>query len=140
MDRLPGLDGQKMGYSAGNAIYLNDSPGEVKEKVNTAVTDPARIRATDKGHPEICNIYRLHQYFNQSQLAEQCRLAKIGCVDCKKLLAQEINTALGPFRERRTILAAKPQHVIDVLAEGAQQARAIAKETFKEVKQRIGLI
>ncbi|MBA7675716.1 Tryptophan--tRNA ligase [subsurface metagenome] len=107
-----------------------------------AVTDPARRYRDDPGHPEICNIFRLQRYFNPFQLddiAVRCRSAKIGCVDCKMLLAKEINTTLKSFRERRAELAKKPQYVKDVLADGAKRARVMAKETIKEVKQKMGL-
>jgi len=139
-----GLDGtEKMSKQLGNDIELALSDEETVERVMTAVTDPARRYRNDPGHPEICNIYRLHQYFNPSEtdsIAEQCRTAKIGCVDCKMLLAQRINSALKPFRERRAALAAKPQHVTEVLTDGAQRAQVIAKETISEVKQRMGLV
>jgi tryptophanyl-tRNA synthetase len=139
-----GLGGkEKMSKQLSNDIEIALSPEETIERVMTAVTDPSRRYRRDPGHPEICNIYRLHQYFTASQLdslAEQCRSAQIGCVDCKMLLAQGINSTLQPFRERRAALAAKPQYVTDVLADGAQRAGVIAKKTIKEVKQRIGLI
>ncbi len=139
-----GLNGkEKMSKQLDNDIEIALSPEETAERVMTAVTDPARRYRNDPGHPEICNIYRLHQYFNPSQLdsiAEQCRSAKIGCVDCKMLLAQGINSALKPFREQRAALADKPQYVTDVLADGAQRAQLIARETIREVKQRMGLI
>ena len=139
-----GLDGkEKMSAQLGNDIEIALSPEETVERVMTAVTDPARRYRHDPGHPEICNIYRLHNYLNPSQIdsiAEQCRSAKIGCVDCKMLLAQGLNSALKPFRERRAALAAKPQYVADVLADGAQRAQVIARETIREVKQKMGLI
>jgi len=139
-----GLDGkEKMSKQVGNDIEIALSDEETVARVMTAVTDPARQYRDDPGHPEICNIYRLHQYFNPFELdsiGEQCRSAKIGCVDCKMLLAQEINSTLKPFRERRAALADKPRYIADVLADGAQRARAIAKETLKEVKQKMGLI
>ena len=139
-----GLDGKdKMSKQAGNHIEIALSPQETTERIMTAVTDPARRYRHDPGHPEICNVYRLHQYFDEADtenIAEKCRTAKIGCVDCKKLLAQRINTALEPFRERRTALAAKPQYINEVLADGAQRAQAIAKEVLKEVKQKMELI
>lgn len=139
-----GLDGkEKMSKQLGNDIELALSDEETIERVMTAVTDPARRYRNDPGHPEICNIYRLHQYFNPPEtdsIAEQCRIAKIGCVDCKMLLAQRVNSTLKPFRERRAALAADPQYVTEVLADGAQRAQAIAKETISEVKQRMGLV
>ena len=139
-----GLDGkEKMSKQLGNDIEIALSAEETIERVMMAVTDPARRYRSDPGHPEVCNIYRLHGYFNPSQLADiadQCRSAKIGCVDCKMLLAHKINSALQPFRERRAAFAAKPQYVKDVLADGAQRAQAIARKTLSEVKQKMGLI
>jgi len=141
---IVGLDGkEKMSKQLGNDIEIALSPEETVNRVMTAVTDPSRQYRKDPGHPEICNIYRLHKYFHPLQLddiAEQCRSAKIGCVDCKMLLAQEINATLKPFREQRAALATKPQYVTEVLADGAQRARIIARETLGEVKQRMGLI
>ena len=139
-----GLDGkEKMSKQLGNDIEIALSDGETIERVMMAVTDPARRYRSDPGHPEICNIYRLQRYFNPLQLndiAEQCRSAKIGCVDCKMLLAREINSTLKPFRERRATLAAKPRYITSVLADGAQRAQVMARETLKEVKLKMGLI
>ncbi|RLC63931.1 MAG: tryptophan--tRNA ligase [Chloroflexi bacterium] len=139
-----GLDGkEKMSKQLGNDIELALSDEETIERVMTAVTDPARRYRNDPGHPEICNIYKLQEYFNPlkaSDIAEECRTAKIGCVECKRLLAQEINFTLKPFRERRATLANKPKYIADVLADGAERARVIARETLREVKQKMGLI
>ena len=139
-----GLDGkEKMSKQLGNDIEIALSPQETIDRVMTAVTDPARRYRDDPGHPEICNIYSLHRYFNPFQLDDitsQCRSAKIGCVDCKMFLAQEINSSLEPFRERRAALATKPRYIADVLADGAQRAQVIARETIREVKQKMGLI
>jgi len=139
-----GLDGKdKMSKQVGNHIEIALSDEETVKRVMTAVTDPARQYRDDPGHPEVCNIYRLHGYFNPLQLndiSRQCRSAKIGCVDCKMLLAREVNATLKPFRERRASLASKPRYVNDVLADGAQRAQVIARETLKEVKLKMGLI
>ena len=139
-----GLDSKvKMSKQVGNDIKIALSDEETIARVMTAVTDPARRYRSDPGHPEICNIYRLHRYFNPLRLndiAEQCRSAKIGCVDCKMLLAQEINATLKPFREQRAALATKPEYIANVLADGAQQAQVIARETLSEVKLKMGLI
>jgi len=139
-----GLDGkEKMSKQLGNDIELALSDEETVERVMTAVTDPARRYRNDPGHPEICNIYRLHGYFSPfrlDEIAEQCRTAKIGCVECKTLLAQEINFTLKPFRERQATLVGNPQYIADILADGAERARVIARETLREVKQRMGLI
>ena len=139
-----GLDGtQKMSKQLDNHIELAATPEETTQRIMTAYTDPARKRKTDPGHPEICNIYRLHQAFRPEKAEEvdpQCRSAEIGCVECKRLLAQEVNEALAPLRERRRELANRPQYVREVLAEGAHLARAIARETMEEVREKMGLV
>lgn len=139
-----GLNGaQKMGKSYNNYIELAATPEETLKLVMTAVTDPARKYRSDPGHPEICNVFRLHSFFNPErvdELATQCRTADIGCVDCKKLLAEGINSNLADFRERRDSFAATPKYVAEVLAEGAHRAQAIARETLREVKEKMGLI
>ncbi|MFC2032364.1 tryptophan--tRNA ligase [Chloroflexota bacterium] len=139
-----GLDGkEKMSKQVGNYIELALSPEETEERVMTAVTDPARQYRHDPGHPEVCNVYSLHHYFNAlrlDEIGEQCRSAEIGCVDCKKLLAKGINSALAPLREKRASLAERPQYIKEVLADGASRAGVIARETMEEVKQKMGLI
>ncbi len=142
--RIVGLDGSdKMGKSSGNAIELASTPEETEERIMMAVTDPARRYRTDPGHPEVCNVYSLHVYFSEANIADisrQCRSADIGCVDCKKLLAEHINARLQALRNKRAELAARPQYVAEVLADGAQRARVIARETLHQVKQNMGLI
>lgn len=139
-----GLDGkEKMSKQLDNDIELALSDEETMARIMTAVTDPARRYRSDPGHPEICNVHHLHQYFvpeEEKTHAAQCRSATIGCVEHKMMLAQDINRALQPLRERRLALAAKPEYVTDILADGARRARVIAKKTLKAVKQRMGLI
>ena len=139
-----GLDGkEKMSKSLDNHIELALTPEETAKKIMTAVTDPARQRRADLGHPDLCNVYKLHEYFNESQkddIAEKCRTAQIGCVDCKKLLAVRINDYLAPFRERRIELEANPEYLKEVLADGALRAQMIARETIREVKKKMGLL
>ncbi len=139
-----GLDGvQKMSKSCDNHIEIGASPQEVSRRVMTAVTDPARKYRSDPGHPDICNVFRLHNFFTPSrveEIASGCRSARIGCVDCKKILAESINLNLKPFRERRASLASKPGYVNQVLADGANRAEAIAKETIREVKEKMKLL
>ncbi len=139
-----GLDGvQKMGKSYGNHIELAATPEETLERVKTAVTDPARQRRHDKGHPEVCNVFSLQKFFNIDRTQEievQCRSAEIGCVDCKKLLAEGINNSLRDFRHRRAELAKDPGHIYDILDDGARRAQKIAAETLHEVKTKMGLI
>jgi len=146
LTRVPlilGLDGvQKMSKQLDNHVEMAASPEETMERIMTAFTDPARRYRSDPGHPEVCNVYSLHQAFNSEkleQIASECRSAAIGCVDCKRLLAQEINDALAPFRERRSELANRPDYVREVLDEGARRIRGIAQETIKEVRENMGL-
>ncbi len=138
-----GLDGErKMSKSYGNDIELAASAEETRQKIMTAFTDPARKFRNDVGHPEVCNIYTLHGYFNperQEGIAPQCRAAEIGCVACKQLLAEGVNKALAPFRERRAEIAQRPGYVEEVFADGARRAHAIAVETIKEVREKMGL-
>jgi len=111
--------------------------------VMTAFTDPARRYRSDPGHPEVCNVFRLHNFFTSArveEIASECRSARIGCVDCKKILAQSISSNLEPFREKRAALASKPGYVTQVLADGANRAEVIAKETIGEVKEKMKLL
>ncbi len=138
-----GLDGvQKMSKSYNNQIEICATAKETEHRVSSAVTDPARRLRSDIGHPEVCNVYRLHQFFSQSkvdEIASGCRCAGIGCVECKRLLAKGINESLAPFREKRAYLADRKGLVEEVIAEGARRAQAIARETVREAKDRMGL-
>ena len=139
-----GLDGvQKMSKSYNNHIEIAASPQEIRERMMTAFTDPSRRFRSDPGHPEACNIFRLHNFFTPAraeEIASECRSAHIGCVDCKKILAESIISNLEPFRERRASLASKPGYIKQVLADGADRAEAIAKETIGEVKEKLKLL
>ncbi len=139
-----GLDGvQKMSKSCNNYIEIAAPPEEILKRVMTAVTDPGRKYRSDPGRPEVCNVYSLHKYFTSSRVEEiavECRAAGIGCVDCKKMLAQSINSGLEPFRKKRAALASKPNYVTEVIADGAKRAETIAKETVKEVKEHMNLL
>ncbi len=139
-----GLDGkEKMSKSLNNYLEISASPDEIVAKIKTAVTDPARRFRKDAGHPQVCNVFRFHQYFNPSQvaeIAEKCASAQIGCVDCKLMLAKEVVKVLEPFRQKRAELAAKPDYIRDVLADGAKRAKVIAQQTLNEAKQRMGLL
>lgn len=139
-----GLDGQnKMSKSLDNHIELAATPKETEDRVKAAFTDPQRQYRKDPGRPEVCNIYSLHGFYNREKLNEigqQCRTAVIGCVDCKKMMAQALNSALEPFRERRAEIASREGYVEEVFAEGARRARIIAKETMYEVRERMHLV
>ena len=141
---IPGLDGKdKMSKQAGNTIEIALDEKETAARVMTAVTDPARRYRKDPGHPDICNIHFMHGYFTPNEVAEigpKCRAAGIGCVECKRLLADNMNAALRPLRARRAELAAKPGYIADVLADGARRARAIARETLREVRAKMRLM
>jgi tryptophanyl-tRNA synthetase len=136
--RLPGLDGQKMGKSANNAIYLKDSPAKIKNKINSAITDPERIRATDPGHPETCNIYQYHIAFNQgnvSEIEQSCRHGKIGCVTCKKDITERIIEYLSPIQEKRAFYQARPAIYQEAMKEGIKRTRREAKKTITLVHE-----
>ncbi|KPK79963.1 MAG: tryptophanyl-tRNA synthetase [Gemmatimonas sp. SM23_52] len=142
--RVMGLDGQaKMSKSLGNTVGLLESPQETWEKIRVALTDPARVRRTDAGNPNVCNIFSLHRYFSsQAELAwadEGCRTAGIGCIDCKRRLTDNMIAELGPIRERALQLRRQPDQVYEVLAAGASRCREIAAQTMAEVRERMGL-
>lgn len=143
--RVVGLDGMaKMSKTLNNYIAITESPEEIWEKLSVAVTDPARKRRADPGNPELCNIYALHKLFStkeeQEYVARECRCAGIGCLECKKILADNIARELAPVRERFRELEADRAGVYRVLDEGAGRCRPIAQATIREVKERMGLL
>jgi tryptophanyl-tRNA synthetase len=143
--RIMGLDGQaKMSKSLGNTIGLLDSPEEIWQKLRPAKTDPARVTRKDPGTPEICNIYHLHKYFSPPEtvalVADNCRGAKWGCLDCKRVLADNMIATLAPIRERAFELQARPELVDQILGDGAAAAASLARETMREVRGRMGLL
>jgi len=142
--RIMGLDGQaKMSKSLGNTVGLLEAPEAIWEKLRPAVTDPKRIRRTDPGTPEVCNIYHLHRAFSPSETVEhverECRSAGWGCIDCKRALFDQMERTLAPIRARAAEIRARPAIVDDALGDGAAAARRIARETMREVKGRMGL-
>jgi tryptophanyl-tRNA synthetase len=142
--RIMGLDGQaKMSKSIGNTVGLLEEPEQIWEKLRPAVTDPARVRRTDPGTPEVCNIYHLHKAFSPAPTVEhvavQCSTAGWGCIDCKRVLFESMNGELTPIRERAKAIRAEPDRVREVLGDGAEKASRIARETMGEVKERMGL-
>ncbi|MDD2650029.1 MAG: tryptophan--tRNA ligase [Candidatus Cloacimonetes bacterium] len=142
--RVKGLDGSaKMGKSLDNCIYLHETPEEIWKKLSKAVTDPARVKRTDPGNPDKCNIYSFHQLFSdletQKSIAEGCRSASIGCVDCKKILAKNMAEELEPIRTKYNEFKEKPDYVYDVLNDGNQKANIIAGETMSQVYDNIGI-
>jgi tryptophanyl-tRNA synthetase len=142
--KVLGIDGrEKMSKSLNNHIELASTPEETTARVREMVTDPARIKRTDPGNPDVCNVYTMHKIFSPQADVEmvnvECRRAGIGCVDCKKLLAKNLNNHLEPFRARRAEFASKPGYVQDVLEDGATRARAIAEKTMEEVREAMQL-
>ena len=142
--RIMGLDGKvKMSKSMGNTIGMLESTESIWEKLRPAVTDPARVRKTDPGTPEVCNIYHLHQAFSAepvvAEVAERCRTAGWGCIECKRVLHGSMEEELVPIRGRAAALRADPGQVVDVLAAGAERCRRVARETMGEVRAAMGL-
>src|SRR6185312_3535704 len=139
--KILGLDGQaKMSKSLGNTIALGEPENAIWDKLRTAATDPARVKRTDPGTPEKCNIYTLHKFFSdadrQAQVHTGCSTAGIGCIDCKKLLFEGVKTDLGRIRARGDTLRADPARVDAILARGAAEARKVAGQTMKRVRER----
>ena len=138
---LPGIDGRKMSKSYKNEIALSSTPAEVNEQVRNMITDPARVRKTDPGHPEVCVVHTYYQVFYPEKVAEieeQCRAAGIGCVACKKQLALRINEILEPIRERRQEFL-KEKRYLEILGEGQKKASQVAEETMRFVREKMKL-
>lgn len=139
-----GLDGKsKMSKSLGNTVGLLEDPTDVWEKLRPAVTDPARVRRTDPGTPEVCNIYHLHRAFSPLETVEhvatQCRTAGWGCIDCKKVLHGSMEIELSPIRERAAEISANPSMLDQALGDGAARARSVARATMDETRGMMGL-
>ncbi|HDP69566.1 MAG TPA: tryptophan--tRNA ligase [Actinobacteria bacterium] len=139
--RVLGTDGRKMSKSYGNAINLSDTPEEILKKVQTIITDPARIKKTDPGHPDVCLVFGLHKVYSVDvdKIKEECRAGEIGCVQCKKILAERISESLADFRKRRTELDKNSDEVWNILREGAEKVRPIARETLNKIRKRMNL-
>jgi tryptophanyl-tRNA synthetase len=139
-----GIDGvHKMSKSLNNDIELAATPEETTARVMQMVTDPARLRRNDPGNPDVCNVFSMHKFFSSPEEIQmvntECRKAGIGCVDCKKIMAKNINAHLAPFRQKRAEINQNPQMVWDILYDGAKKARSIASQTMEEVRQAVGL-
>ena len=141
--RLPGTDGRKMSKSYGNALHLGEPPEEMKGKIAKMMTDPARKRRYDPGTPEICPVYALHQAFTPpervAEIAEGCRTAALGCVDCKADVSGRLAERLRPLREKRAELLAHPARLREILDDGAVRARKIASRTLAAARDAMGL-
>jgi tryptophanyl-tRNA synthetase len=142
--KVLGIDGrEKMSKSLNNHIELAAAPKEIEQRVMQMVTDPARVKRTDPGNPDVCNVYSMHKLFSSgdeiAMVNRDCRTAALGCVDCKKLFARNLNAHLGPFQARRADLEKNPGYVREVLEDGAKRARVIAEQTMKEVRAAVQL-
>jgi len=141
--KLPGLDGRKMSKSYGNTIMLSEPEVDIRAKLKTMVTDPARVRRTDPGNPDVCPVFDLHKVFSseetQLKAAEGCRSASIGCIECKGWAADAIVEKIAPIQARREDLLSRPSVIADVLANGKDRAIKRAQQTLDEVEQAIGL-
>jgi len=143
--RVMGLDDptKKMSKSLGNTVALLEDPKSIWEKVRTAVTDPARVRRTDPGEPTKCNIFTLHGYFSPpadiERVAAGCRSASLGCIECKKVLFDNMTKVLDPIRERAQALLAQPEQVWAILRRGAERCLPVAQATMAEVRKAMGL-
>jgi tryptophanyl-tRNA synthetase len=142
--KMPGLDGHKMSKSYGNTISLREDPESVEKKLRTMPTDPARVRRTDPGEPEKCPVWQLHLVYSNDEVKEWvqwgCRSAGIGCLDCKQPVIDAIQAELAPIRERAREFLEQPQLVRNIVAEGSEEARDMARETLREVRGAMGLV
>jgi tryptophanyl-tRNA synthetase len=142
--KILGLDGQaKMSKSLGNTLQLSEDDEAIRKKLATAATDPRRVRRKDPGNPDDCNIGTMHKFFSDEAcnawVREGCTTAGIGCLECKGALADNVIRHLRPIRERKAELQADPTRVEEILREGTRKARAVAVETMREVREKIGL-
>lgn len=136
---LPGIDGRKMSKSYGNYIEISAGPEVIKEKVRMMITDPSRIRKNDPGHPDICNVYAFYKVFddedNTKELKSVCEKGEIGCVECKKKLANLMINKMEPIHQKRKTLEQNPTIVDEILYNGANKARLVAKNSLEEVRE-----
>ena len=140
--RLLGLDGRKMSKSYNNYIALSEKPDSLRKKVLNMFTDPTRIKFTDPGHPQNCNVHNYYTVFapeRKKEIDELCRKAKIGCTDCKKELAEILIKFLAPIQEKRDELLKNKSKIFDILADGEKKAASVAEKTIREVKELINL-
>jgi tryptophanyl-tRNA synthetase len=140
--RLAGTDGRKMSKSFGNAIYIKDEPEVIRQKILPMVTDTRRVRRTDPGEPDDCPVFTFHKAFvpraEQDAIAQGCRTAGIGCLDCKKVVLDHLLRELAPIQEKRKSLEANPKRVWDILEAGNAKARRVAQVTMSEVRSALG--
>ena len=141
--KMPGLDGEKMSKSYNNTIALREDPQDIREKLRTMPTDPARVRRTDPGNPDVCPVWQLHRIYSgedvQTWVREGCTTAGIGCLDCKQPIIDSVLEELAPIQERAREYEQDPARVRAIISEGSEAARDVARETLEEVRQVMGL-
>ena len=141
--KLPGLDGRKMSKSYRNDISLSDSPEDIQKKVKVMMTDPARKRRHDPGNPDICPVFSYHKIYSPQETQEivqrDCRTAKIGCIDCKKWMSENLVQDLSPLLDRRQKYAARKMDIQDIIDDGNARAAEVASQTIEEVRQAVKL-
>ncbi len=141
--KILGWDRRKMSKSYDNAIFLTDPPDVVRKKVLQMITDPQRARKSDPGNPDVCNVYEFHKLYadkdTQVRIDKECRSAEIGCVDCKKIMAENLLADLKPIHEKREYYDNRPELVTEIIQTGCEKATKIARETMREVRSAIGL-
>jgi len=141
--KLPGLDGTKMSKSYGNAIAMREEPAAVKHKIQTMPTDPARVRRSDPGNPELCTVWQFHQLYSNADtkdwVVKGCTTAGIGCLECKQPVIDAIIAEQQPWRERAEQYLANPKQVHWIVEMGTERARTIAKQTMRDVREAMGL-
>lgn len=139
--KILGLDRRKMSKSYNNAIYLSDSPEQIFKAVSQMITDPQRKRRSDPGDPNVCNVFEFHKIYTdqatQDTIYQECKTAEIGCVDCKKKMAENLIQALAPIREKREYYEARPRLVDEMIHAGCEKANKLANETMLEVRSAI---
>jgi tryptophanyl-tRNA synthetase len=139
--KIMGLDRRKMSKSYDNAIYLSDSMDTIRTKVSQMITDPQRARRSDPGDPDVCNVFEFHKLYTDpvmvAQINTRCRTADIGCVECKKIMADNLVQAMAPIQEKRHYYEEQPDIVTDIMNEGSRAARNIARQTMEEVRAAI---
>ena len=139
--KILGIDRRKMSKSYDNAIFLSDTPEQISTKVSRMITDPQRARRSDPGNPEVCNVFDFHKLYTRAEEVKEidrdCRQAKIGCVECKKKMAQYLSKALEPIREKRAYYEARPERVEEIISDGCDKARKTARTTMESVRDAI---
>ena len=141
--KILGIDGRKMSKSYDNAIYLSESSDEIAAKAAQMFTDPQRAKRSDPGNPEVCNVFEFHKLYSDKETVDkidhECRRAQIGCVECKQIMADSLIKALEPIREKREYYLARPQLVEEIINEGGNKARNVARQTMTEVRAALKL-